>query len=152
HVKRRKDQPETPTLRSSIWLPRRRCQLLGGAVLGPTRPGHGLRADGMGSGRCAACAVPTAMRLKSQAAQWETRMTLPRISLVVMCLAASNLLGQTVQFVDDSPSGSPVSFHGTITFPANSDEATCDVTGHNNSPKAVVAYMLEVHIARPTGE
>ena len=62
-------------------------------------------------------------------------MTLHRIFLVLMCLATSNLLGQTVQFVDDSPSGSPVSFHGTITFPANSDEATCEVTGHSDTEK-----------------
>jgi len=88
----------------------------------------------------------------SHAAQSETPMTLLRISLVVMCLTKLNLLGQTVQFVDDSPSGSPVSFQGTITFPANPDEATCEVTGHNNSPKAIVAYMLEVHFTKPTGE
>jgi hypothetical protein len=78
--------------------------------------------------------------------------TLFRISLVMMCLATSNLLGQTVQFVDDSPSGSPVSFHGTITFPANPDEATCEVIGYNNSPKAIIAYTLEVHFTKPTGE
>lgn len=79
-------------------------------------------------------------------------MTLLRISLMVVCLAASNLLGQTVQFVDDSPNESAVFFHGTITFPANPDNATCEVTGHNNSTKAIVAYVLERKITKPTGE
>ena len=90
----------------------------------------------------------------SHATQWETRMTtLFRISLVVMCLAMSNLLGQTIQITDDTAKDSPVTVKGTITFdPNDRDNRTCSITGHNHTDRMIVAFTMIVNATKPDGE
>lgn len=70
------------------------------------------------------------------------------------CVAQSSLLlAKTIPISDDSSSGSPVALKGTVTFDGeNADNVTCSVTGHNNSPKSVIAYTFELDMTRPSGE
>ena len=76
-----------------------------------------------------------------------------RISLVVMCLAMSNLLGQTIQISDDTAKGSPVTVKGTITFDPNDlDKKTCSITGHNHTDRMIVAFTMIVNVTKPDGE
>ena len=86
------------------------------------------------------------------AAQSDMRMTFLRISLMAMCLATSNLLGQTLTWVDDSPRDSPITLKGKITFdPKNQDNITCSLTGHNNAQWMIVAYRIYIDVVRPDG-
>ena len=86
------------------------------------------------------------------AAQSEMHMTFLRISLMAMCLATLNLLGQTLTWVDDSPRNSPITLKGKITFdPKNQDNITCSLTGHNNAQWMIVAYRIYIDVVRPDG-
>jgi hypothetical protein len=60
-------------------------------------------------------------------------------------------LAQTLSVVDDSPSDSPITVRGTITFdPNNPANVTCDLTGHNSASQIVVAWRQDISVS-PNG-
>lgn len=71
--------------------------------------------------------------------------------LVMLCLFAS-AFGQTIQITDKSPSGSPLSFRGSITFSVPDTSANCAITAHNNSSRAIVALVVQMDVVNPEGE
>jgi hypothetical protein len=68
--------------------------------------------------------------------------------LATVCLLVS-AFGQTIRITDGSPSDSPLKFKGTITFGA---EVTCEVTGHNDGSRTIVAWVAQLHVIRPDGQ
>lgn len=67
-----------------------------------------------------------------------------------LCLfLCTTAFGQQVQITDKSPSGSPVSFQGTITFSATAPN--CTITAHNNSSRIIVALGVQINVVTPAG-
>jgi hypothetical protein len=59
------------------------------------------------------------------------------ITLLYVSLRTSGLLGQTVQVMDNSLPGSPVSLKGSVTFgPGGPSGVVCDRTAGNLSTKS----------------
>ena len=76
-----------------------------------------------------------------------------RIILAMLLLLSTSLLGQTIPLADVSPSDSPVTLKGTITFnPKDQNDITCSLIGHNNTNRMIVAYRMYFNVVRPDGE
>ena len=73
-----------------------------------------------------------------------------KIILTAVVLTAS-LAAQTVPIADGSRVGSPISLRGTITFGSRT-VSDCTVTGHNNSTRMIVAYVLDLRAILPDGQ
>ena len=79
--------------------------------------------------------------------------TLLRISVVVMSLAASNLLGQTVQIVDNSLAGSPVSLRGSVTFgPGGPNDVACAMNATSLSSNPIILIAVDLTFTSPSGQ
>jgi hypothetical protein len=70
--------------------------------------------------------------------------------LFVATLMTASLVAQNVAVVDQSPADSPVSVRGSMTFGSGS-VSNCTITGHNNSMRTIVAYVIELHAVLPDG-
>lgn len=66
-------------------------------------------------------------------------------------ILTASLAAQTVPIADGSAVGSPISLRGTITY-GNSTVSDCSVTGHNNSSRMIVAYVLDLRAVLPDGQ
>jgi hypothetical protein len=73
------------------------------------------------------------------------------LTLIILIILTAELAAQTVPVTDGSVPGSPISLKGTITFGA-STVSDCSVTGHNNSNRIIVAYVLDLRAVLPDGQ
>jgi len=71
-------------------------------------------------------------------------------TLTIFLLLSLPLLGQTLTFVDDSPSDSPFTWKGTVTYDQN-NQASCALVAHNNVSRMIVAYRIEFDVTTPSG-
>lgn len=71
-------------------------------------------------------------------------------TIIAFLLLSIPLLGQTLTFTDDSPSDSPLTWKGSVTYDQNS-QASCALTGHNNASRMIVAYRIEFDVTSPAG-
>jgi hypothetical protein len=70
----------------------------------------------------------------------------------LLLLFSMPVAGQTIAWVDDSASDSPLTYKGTISFdPSNRDNIACSLTGHNYADKTVVALVIHLTVVRPDG-
>jgi hypothetical protein len=72
-----------------------------------------------------------------------------KILIATFCLLAS-AFGQTVQITDKSPSDSPVTFKGTITF-NDTAPANCAITAHNGGSRSIVAFVVQLDVIPADG-
>jgi hypothetical protein len=72
-------------------------------------------------------------------------------TIVAMLFLLLPAFGQTIQITDNSPSDSPITFKGAITFGPGSTDVACIITGHSNASRVIVAYGGVVDVMRPDG-
>jgi hypothetical protein len=70
--------------------------------------------------------------------------------IVAMLFLLLPAFGQTILITDNSPSVSPITFKGAITFGPGSTVA-CTITGHSNASRVIVAYGGVADVMRPDG-
>lgn len=74
------------------------------------------------------------------------------MKIIWMMLLAVPLFGQTIPLVDESASGSPLTFDGTMTFdPTNGGPIGCSITALNHASRPIVAYRAHFDIVKPDG-
>jgi hypothetical protein len=71
--------------------------------------------------------------------------------LLTAVILTASLAAQTIPIADGSAVGSPISLRGTITFGPGT-VSDCTVTGHNNSSRMIVAYVLDLRAVLPDGQ
>jgi hypothetical protein len=71
--------------------------------------------------------------------------------LLTAVILTASLAAQTIPIADSSAVGSPISLRGTITF-GPSTVSDCSVTGHNNSSRMIVAFVLDLRAVLPDGQ
>jgi hypothetical protein len=72
-------------------------------------------------------------------------------TIVAMLFLLLPAFGQTIQITDNSPSDSPITFKGAITFGPESTDVACTITGHSNASRVIVAYGGVADVMRPDG-
>ena len=70
--------------------------------------------------------------------------------LVTLCLLAS-AFGQVVQIKDGSPSDSPLTFKGSITYGAPYTNSDCTIVAHNGGSRRIVAFLAQLNVMRADG-
>jgi len=71
---------------------------------------------------------------------------------LAMALLSIAAFGQTTITVSDgSPTGSPLNFRGTVTWKPKFS-ADCNITGHNNTSKNILAWTASTNGKKPNGE
>jgi hypothetical protein len=71
--------------------------------------------------------------------------------LLTAVILTATVAAQTIPIVDRSAVDSPISLRGTVTF-GTSTVSDCSVTGHNNSSRMIVAYVLDFRAVLPDGQ
>jgi hypothetical protein len=72
-----------------------------------------------------------------------------KILITVLLLSLSSL-AQTLTVIDDSPSDSPITMKGTVTWDS-AGNTTCAIKLHNSASKIVVAWRQDIEATFPNG-
>ena len=74
-------------------------------------------------------------------------------SLIAICvLTTAASFAQVIAIQDNSPSDSPITFSGTISFGAPDTNSPCTINAHNNSiAHKIIAYVVQLKVVRGDG-